>query len=144
MITRDNKVLSYTNIQQISSIATCILPFYQVCRDIIMGIPEVERHLQNPRSSTSCPGNRKPTETKPTFVHHDKGRLKGLWTLRSGHVTHLKRFFLKRYMFLLPTYLVYQNLFCGTLICPLSIWQLGLIKTYFFKVKCETSYSNLY
>ena len=27
---------------------------------------------------------------------------------------------------LLPTYLVYQNLFCGTLICPQLIWQLGL------------------
>jgi len=32
----------------------------------------------------------------------------------------------KTYMFWLPTYLVYQNLFCGTLIYPLSIWQLGL------------------
>ena len=40
-------------------------------------------------------------------------------------IRHLKRNFSKTYMFLLPMYLVYQNLFCGTLICPLSIWQLG-------------------
>jgi len=46
--------------------------------------------------------------------------------LRSGRITHLKFFFSKTYIFLLPTYLVYQHLFCGTLICPLSIWQLGL------------------
>ena len=31
------------------------------------------------------------------------------------------------YNFLFPMYFVYQNLFCGTLICPLSILQLGLI-----------------
>ena len=37
---------------------------------------------------------------------------------------------MKTYIFLLPTYLVYQNLFCGTLICPLSIWQFG------FKLEC--------
>jgi len=30
------------------------------------------------------------------------------------------------YIFLFPTYLVNQNLFCGTFICPRSIWQLGL------------------
>ena len=40
--------------------------------------------------------------------------------LRSGRVTHLKRNFSKTYIFLLPTYLVYQNLFGVTLICPLS------------------------
>jgi len=45
--------------------------------------------------------------------------------MRSGGVTHLKRKYSKTYMFLLPMYLVYQNLFCGTLICPVSIW-LGL------------------
>jgi len=38
-------------------------------------------------------------------------------SLRSGRVTHLKSFFSKTYIFLLPTYLVYQSLFCGTLIC---------------------------
>ena len=54
--------------------------------------------------------------------------------LRSGHVTHLKRFFSKIYIFLLPTYLVYQNWFSGTLICPLSIWQLGL------KLECTYMY----
>ena len=37
-----------------------------------------------------------------------------------------KDFFSKTYIFLLPMYLVYQNLFCGILICPLSIWQVGL------------------
>jgi len=47
--------------------------------------------------------------------------------LRSGRVTHFKKyFFSKTYIFLLPMYLVYQNLYCGTLISPLSIWQLGL------------------
>jgi len=46
--------------------------------------------------------------------------------LRSGRITHSKRFFSKIYIFLLPTYFVYQNLFCGTLLCPRSIWQLGL------------------
>ena len=50
--------------------------------------------------------------------------------LRSGRVTHLKGIFLKTYVFLLLTYLVYQNLICGTLICLLLIWQLGL------KLKC--------
>ena len=42
--------------------------------------------------------------------------------LRSCRVTHIK--FTKVYTFLLPMHLEYQNLFCGTLICPLSIWQL--------------------
>jgi len=37
--------------------------------------------------------------------------------MRSGHVTRFKRIFSK-------------TLFCGTLICPLSIWQLG------FKLEC--------
>jgi len=47
-------------------------------------------------------------------------------SLRSGRVTHLKRKFSKTYIFLLPTFLVYENLFCSTLICALSIWQLRL------------------
>jgi len=29
-------------------------------------------------------------------------------------------------LFVRDSILVYQNLFCGTLICPLWIWQLGL------------------
>jgi len=37
-----------------------------------------------------------------------------------------KYFFPKNYIFFLPTYLVYQNLCWGTLICPLLNWQLGL------------------
>jgi len=47
------------------------------------------------------------------------------WGL-SGCVTHDKTLFSKTYIFLLPTYLVYQNLFCDILICPLLTWQLGL------------------
>jgi len=46
--------------------------------------------------------------------------------LRYGRVTHLKRFFFENLYFLLPAYIVHENLFCGTIICPLSIWQLGL------------------
>jgi len=38
--------------------------------------------------------------------------------------------FSKTYIFLLPTYLVYQKIFCGILICPLSIWQLGFYIVY--------------
>ena len=52
-------------------------------------------------------------------------KLKGT-PLRSGRVKHLKRCFSKTCIFFLPTYLVYQNLFCGTLICVWSIWHLGL------------------
>jgi len=37
-----------------------------------------------------------------------------------------KKMFLQNLYFLLPKYLVYDNLFCGTIICPLSIRQLGL------------------
>jgi len=43
----------------------------------------------------------------------------------------LDMWFTKIYLFsktsivLLPTYLVYQNVLCGTLTCPLSTWQLG-------------------
>jgi len=44
--------------------------------------------------------------------------------MRSGRVTHLKRKFSN--IFLLPTYLLYQNLLCGTLTCHLSIWQISL------------------
>ena len=43
---------------------------------------------------------------------------------------HVRRWGLRAFrnlpIFSLTTYLVYQNLFCGTFICPLSIWQLGL------------------
>jgi len=46
--------------------------------------------------------------------------------LRSGSATQLKRKISKTYNFLLPTNLLYQNLFCGTLICPLLFWQIGL------------------
>jgi len=42
--------------------------------------------------------------------------------LRSGHLTHLKRNFSKFYIFLLSMYLVYQNLFCGTLVCDMATW----------------------
>ena len=46
-------------------------------------------------------------------------RLKGLhWGLV---VTHLKTEKMETFIFLLPTYLVYQNLFCGTLICPIGL-----------------------
>jgi len=31
------------------------------------------------------------------------------------------RFFSKTYMFLLPTYLLCQHFFCGTLICPIDL-----------------------
>ena len=44
----------------------------------------------------------------------------------SGRVTHLKRTFSKTYIFLLPTYLVYQNLLFRIFICPPLNWQLGL------------------
>ena len=50
--------------------------------------------------------------------------------LHWGLVLSIKKIFFKAYIFFLPTYLVYQNLFCGTLKYPLLIWQLG------FKLAC--------
>jgi len=47
-------------------------------------------------------------------------QLKGT-PMMSVRVTH----FSKIYIFLLPSYIVYQNLFCGTLIGPLSIRKLS-------------------
>jgi len=46
--------------------------------------------------------------------------------LRSSRATHFISEISETYIFLLPMHLVYQNLFCGTLICPLWIWQLSL------------------
>jgi len=37
----------------------------------------------------------------------------------------LKKKFFENLYFLVTNVLMYQNLVCGTLICPLSIWQLG-------------------
>jgi len=47
--------------------------------------------------------------------------------MRSGRATHLKRIFSKTFIFLLPMYFFYLNLFCGTsiLIRYLSILQLS-------------------
>ena len=48
------------------------------------------------------------------------------------------------YYFLFPMYFVYQNLFCGTWICPLSIWQLGLIDIGMYLMNRENTLLTLF
>jgi len=59
--------------------------------------------------------------------------------LRYGRVTHLKINFAKNYIFLLPTYLVYQSLFCGTLIMS-SIDLATRFKTGMYQLNREKHY----